>query len=58
MIKVSENTNILNDAEVDKVMLLLEKAYHETGNNSVFKVMEVFMNDTYNEQNNYICNEK
>lgn len=54
MKKQGTDTNILKDAEVDEILLLLEEAYANTGHKSIFRILEILMIDTYKEVNNFI----
>lgn len=46
MIKIDKNMNVLTDAEVDSIMLLLEAAFAKTGDNRIFEIIDILMNDT------------
>lgn len=45
MKKIDVNVNVLSDAELDSMMLLLEAAYSNTGDNRIFQVLDILMHD-------------
>ena len=46
MIKLKRDCNILTDAQVESLLMLLNAAYESTGNTNVVKCIDVLMNDT------------
>ena len=43
MIKIAKDLNVLNDAEVDQILILLEAAWTQTGDKSIFSILEIFI---------------
>ena len=43
MIKVAKDINILTDAQVDEMIILLEAAWVQTGNKTIFKLLEILL---------------
>ena len=54
MIKIKRDCNILTDAQVESLLMLLNAAYEATGNMNVVKCIDVLMDDT----NSLILKEK
>ena len=54
MIKLKRDCNILTDAQVESLLMLLNAAYEATGDTNVVKCIDVLMNDT----NSLILKEK
>ena len=46
MIKLKRDCNILTDAQVESLLMLLNAAYEATGDTNVIKCIDVLMNDT------------
>lgn len=46
MIRVDKNMNVLTDAEVDSLMLLLEASFASTGDSRIFEIIDILMKDT------------
>ena len=46
MIKIKRDCNILTDAQVESLLMLLNAAYEATGDTNVIKCIDVLMNDT------------
>lgn len=48
MIKIKRDCNILTDAQVESLLMLLNAAYEATGDTNVIKCIDVLMDDTNN----------
>ena len=48
MIKLKRDCNILTDAQVESLLMLLNAAYEATGDTNVIKCIDVLMDDTNN----------
>lgn len=48
MIKLKRDYNILTDAQVESLLMLLNAAYEATGDTNVIKCIDVLMDDTNN----------
>ena len=46
MIKIKRDCNILTDAQVESLLMLLNAAYEATGDTNVIKYIDVLMDDT------------
>ena len=46
MIKLKRDYNILPDAQVESLLMMLNAAYEATGNTNIVKCIDVLMNDT------------
>ena len=46
MIKIKRDCNILTDAQVESLLMLLNAAYEATGDTNVIKCIDVLMDDT------------
>lgn len=46
MIKIKRDYNILTDAQVESLLMLLNAAYEATGDTSIIKCVDILMNDT------------
>ena len=46
MIKLKRDCNILTDAQVESLLMLLNAAYEATGETNVVKCIDVLMDDT------------
>lgn len=46
MIKIKRDYNILTDAQVESLLMLLNAAYEATGDISIIKCVDILMNDT------------
>lgn len=46
MIKLKRDYNILTDAQVESLLMLLNAAYEATGDTNVIKCIDVLMDDT------------
>ena len=46
MIKIKKDCNILTDAQVESLLMLLNAAYEATGDTSIIKCVDILMNDT------------
>ena len=46
MIKIKRDCNILTDAQVESLLMLLNAAYEATGDISIIKCVDILMNDT------------
>lgn len=46
MIKIKRDCNILTDAQVESLLMLLNAAYEATGDMNVVKCIDVLMDDT------------
>ena len=46
MIKLKRDCNILTDAQVESLLMLLNAAYEATGDTNVIKCIDVLMDDT------------
>ena len=46
MIKLKRDCNILTDAQVESLLMLLNAAYEATGDTNVVKCIDVLMDDT------------
>lgn len=46
MIKIKKDCNILTDAQVESLLMLLNAAYEATGDISIIKCVDILMNDT------------
>lgn len=46
MIKIKRDYNILTDAQVESLLMLLNASYEATGDTNVLKCVDILMNDT------------
>jgi len=46
MVKNSDNTILITTGELDQIMLHLDSAFCDTGDQSIFKVIDILMSDT------------
>lgn len=46
MVKKSNDTIIITAGELDEVMILLEASFSCTGDKSIFRIIEILMNET------------
>ena len=46
MIKIKKDCNILTDAQVESLLMLLNAAYEATGDTNIIKCVDILMNDT------------
>lgn len=46
MIKIKKDCNILTDAQVESLLMLLNAAYEATGDISIIKCVDILMDDT------------
>lgn len=51
MKKLAKDVNVLSDVQVDQVLILLEAAWAETGNKSLFQILEILTKIDLNETN-------
>ena len=49
MVKNSDNTILISGLELDQIMLHLESAFCNTGDPSIFQVIDILMSDTHKE---------
>lgn len=48
--------NVLTDAQVDNMMLVLEAAFSQTGNKSILQVLDIITNkDSFENLANIVC---
>ena len=46
MVKTSNESIVITSGELDEIMLLLEHGFYNTGDPSIFKVIDILMSDT------------